>query len=64
MTKSSPSKKVQLPKLSQSNQSNRKNKNIELLHNVSLPSLTKHESKRKREERQLTEKFAQSGKRD
>ena len=54
------SKKLQLPKLSQSNQSNRKMKNVELSQNVSLPSLTRNESKRLRTEKQLSEKFATS----
>ena len=53
-------KKLQLPKLSQSNQSNRKMKNVELSQNVSLPSLTRNESKRLRTEKQLSEKFAAS----
>ena len=52
-------KKLQLPKLSQSNQSNRKMKNVELSQNVSLPSLTRNESKRLRTEN-LSEKFATS----
>ena len=52
-------KKLQLPKLSQSNQSNRKttSKSIELAHNVSLPSLTKRERDQQKE-RKLSEKFA------
>jgi len=57
-------KKLQLPKLSQSNQSNQRktttSKNsIELAHNVSLPSLTKRErDQQNAKDRRLSEKFA------